>query len=138
MIRFGDYAWFRKLSISNSLSIVDRIIDQNDNHLNEHTPNTACSSNQDVWNFEKIKLYNSSAIVEAYFLPLPTCSNKEKQKISNCNQKSLWQRLTNNWFYRNNTSSIKPKHQLKASAGKRKRKPEARLTISPLECSGFS
>ena len=100
-----------------------------DDEDENHGPNKACSSTQDIWNFERIKLYNSS-IVEAYFLPLSTCSSQQ----SKCNQQSLWRRLTNNWL----AAEPKLKHQSKARAGERKRKSEARLTISPLECSAIS
>lgn len=123
---FGDYAWFRQLSPTNSLSILDRLPD--DNLTDPHGPNRACSTTQDVWNYEKIRLHNAS-IVEAYFLPVSTCDPPAR-----CGRRSLWQRLTNGW--QSETAKLKP--QLKARAGERKRKPEARLTISPLECSGFS
>lgn len=131
--RFGDYAWFRKLSLNNSLSLLDRLPD--DGVADAHGPNRACSVSQDIWNFEKIKLHNAS-IMEAYFLPLSTCPSDDPA-VNKCGRRNLWQRLTNGWF-ESNTSKPKLKPQSKARAGERKRKPEARLTISPLECSGFS
>lgn len=137
MSRFGDHAWFRKLSLNNSLSLLDRL--PNDNVTDAHAPNRACSTGQDIWNYEKIQLANAS-IMEAYFLPLSTCSDGDDPVVNRCGRRSLWQRLIGGWFDSSstNTSRPKPKPQSKARAGERKRKPEARLTISPLECSGFS
>lgn len=120
--RFGDYAWFRKLNSNNSLSIVDGNSSLEDNQDKEHLPNSVCSlSNDDAWNFEKFVLFNST-ILDAYFLPLSTCINRN----SKCKeQNGFWQRFANNWSTTSTKKKLKHK-QMKAKVNQRKHVPEGR------------
>lgn len=112
------------------MTVVNEIINGTEN---EHSPNKVCSSNQNQWNYERIIV--NEPIVEAYFLPLST--NRSTNNNQQNDRSGWWQKFTN--IFWSSTPKIEQKSpELKARIGQRKRKPEARLTISPLECHGFS